>query len=277
MEATNSEATAAPAAPSGALGAPAEPSGGQAINPEAAGTPAAPLPWYERAVPGRWKNEDEAIKGVTASTTEGKRLAAELAAAQERIKPWEAMHGAPKDAEGKPAPYEFALPEGTDLDADFKTEFEAFCHERDWSKSEAETALKRFLPWFLGEEVGKRETSAETMAAIFGAEPEKQEAGRAQLEQWAGRLGLGRDEQAVADWIECGRNPAALRTIARLHAGGSGGTIGRSDGSGSGTYDLSSDSSRQAIMASERFKTDRMYREGYYAALGQAHPKQAGE
>lgn len=199
-----------------------------AATPEAEGE--YEYPWLKETAGGKFKKAADLGKAyedfgavVRMKSTEAKTLKGQVDA-------WAPHHGAPKAEDGTPAPYEFKLPADADLDPTVREALTEIGHELDLAPAAFEKAMEKVLPWFLGAEVGRREATRDNLKALYGDTPEAIDAGVKNLEAWAGRLGLGGDEQAVEDFIECGNHPAAVRTIERLRRALSGSTIGPSAG-----------------------------------------------
>lgn len=228
--------------------------------------------WLKDVFKGKYRTKAELEEGYGTNSREAKEAVKTAKEAQAALDALKVHHGAPKDADGKPLPYEFEIPEGADLDPAVKEAMSDLGHELDLAPAVLNKALAKVLPWFLGDEVGRRERTEQELAALFGGTPEGFKAGITSLEGWAQRCGLGGDEQAVEDWIECGNHPAAVRTLERLRLAHSGGNMGRSTGSaqiGRAEYEALVAKNVKGNLTSE--ETQRMV-----AFLNQANPGEQG-
>jgi hypothetical protein len=183
-------------------------------------------PWWQTVGEGKYKSEEEAVKGfsefgktVREKAAEAKAAAEKAASLEEWKKGVEPMFGAPVGEDGKPAPYELKLPDGVELDPTIRKGWEDFLREKNLSPAVAQEAFDRvILPIETGRELGQREYErARTIEALGGGDEAVASAAATAAFAWAAQA-LGDDEAAIEDLRECGGVGAAINTIARLAA-----------------------------------------------------------
>jgi len=181
-------------------------------------TPAADLPWWEKAVPGKWKTEDDALKGYRESSREAREKADEAKALAEKATGLEAriggLLGAPKGEDGKAVPYTFELPEGVTLDADHPLlgKLNEIGQTLDLAPSVLQPLVAAYLEHEAGTEHGRRENEAARLTKALG-DDEKVAAEVKETFAWASGL-LGED--AIDDLREAGSLAATILTLSRL-------------------------------------------------------------
>lgn len=207
------------------------PADGQA---PADGQPPADLPWWERAVPGKWKTEEDALKGYAESSREARRLADEAKAASEKIADFEKLTqgviGAPVDEDGKPTDYQFKLPEGAEFQPELLGKLTEFARARNLSQDVMQSAINDIvLPWQIGLEMGMREHEKAASQAYFGTGEDDRAFGKALggLRDWAASMLQDLGAEALDDLDMAGNSAAAIKTLDRLRQRISGATIGR--------------------------------------------------
>jgi hypothetical protein len=204
-----------------------------------------PPPWWERVAKGKWKNEDEALKGYAESSKEARakakeaedatKKAAELETQWNGVATW---FGAPKDEAGQDLPYDIKLPEGAELDPAARDGWEKYLRTQNVSNAKAQEVFDSvILPLEAGRELGRREYERERVVeALGGGDKAVAEAAAIEAFGWAAGV-LGDNEAAIEDLRECGAIGAATNTLARLRAAMTGVTMGRSSGGGTGVLD----------------------------------------
>lgn len=154
----------------------------------------APAPWWERVAKGKWKSEDEALKGYAESSKEARakakeaeEAAAKAAAFEERWNGVATLIGAPVDKEGKEAPYAFTLPEGASVMPEAMAAFEAHLRAKNLSQAYGQELLESVaIPYAAGLELGFREAEQAVVIEELGAgNKEVAAALAAEAWQWA--------------------------------------------------------------------------------------------
>lgn len=240
METATETQTPAASVPLFADDAPAAPAAEAAAAP-AAKAEEAPAPWWERAVPGKWKTEEEALKGYSESSKEARRLADEAKQVAEKAKALEEQYGAvaplfgaPVDADGKPVAYDLKVPEGVELDPVLREGAEEFFRKNNFSLAMAQQALDDvLLPMEAGRELGVREYERNRVVEeLGGGDVEVAKKLAEEAFNWAGGY-FANDPKAVEDLQELCSFGAGVLTLHRLREIVAGVAPGRSVGSAS--------------------------------------------
>lgn len=239
----------------------------------------APTPWWERAVPGKWKDEDSAIKGYAESSKEARRLADEFKAASEKAadlegkwKGIESLIGAPVDAEGKPAPYDIKLPEGASVDPVLKGMAENFMREHNLSGDFAQKAFEGiFVNYESAIEHGLRELEKDTWVKALGDGDEAAATARAKDGfAWAARF-FASDPDKLETLRECGNRGAAVNVLAWLKDEitrvGPGRSMGTDD-----AIAFATSSDREKAISDPRYNKDQAYTDSVNLKLNAAFP-----
>lgn len=242
MEATTETAAPSPV-PLFAGDPPAEAAAPESAAPAAeAKADDAPAPWWERAVPGKWKSEEEALKGYSESSKEARRLADEAKSAAEKAKALEEQYGAvaplfgaPVDADGKPVAYDLKVPEGVELDPVLREGAEEFFRKNNFSLGMAQQALDDvILPMEAGRELGAREYErGRVVEELGGGDPAVAKKLAEEAFNWAGQY-FADDPKAVEDLQELASFGAGVLTLHRLREIATGIAPGKSLGGASG-------------------------------------------
>lgn len=197
-------------------------------------------PWWERAVPGKWKSEEEALKGYSESSKEARRLSDEAKSAAEKAKTLEEQYGAvaplfgaPVDADGNPLAYDLKVPEGVELDPVLREGAEDFFRKNNFSLSMAQQALDDvLLPMEAGRELGAREYERlRVVQELGGGDVAVAKKLAEEAFNWAGSQFVD-NPNAVEDLQELCAIAAGVNTLHRLREINAGIAPGKSAGAG---------------------------------------------
>lgn len=215
-----------------------------AAAPEAKADEASPS-WWDRVAKGKWKTEEDAIKGYSESSREARDQKKRADDAEARWKAHEGLVGAPVDAEGKPAPYDFKTPEGVEMMPELLEAAQATFREMNMAPPAAQKIMDLHLAVEAGIEEGRRMVERDFVVQHLGAGDEA--VAKAQINEalaWA-RATLGEDaEELLTGNGGVSSYGKALVVLQKLHAIAKGASMGA--GSGTGRF---GESEYQALVA----------------------------
>lgn len=156
--------------------------GGEATTPEAA-TPDAPATpeanpaegdGYEHEAlkgmfKGKYKTFADIEKGYSESSKQAREFQTAAEKAEERWKAIEPIIGAPVDAEGKPAPYDFKVPEEVTIMPELMDAFQADLREMNLGPAVGQKVLDRYIAVEAGMETARREVERDFVVQTLGA------------------------------------------------------------------------------------------------------------
>lgn len=156
-----------------------------AAAPEAAAVPEAAAPeakgdpdGYEHEAlkglfKGKYKTFADIEKGYSESSKQAREFKTAAEKAEERWKAVEPIIGAPVDAEGKPAPYDFKLPEEVTIIPELMEAFQADLREMNLGPAVGQKVLDRYIAVEAGMEEGRRTVEKDFVVQQLGAGDEK--------------------------------------------------------------------------------------------------------
>lgn len=210
---------------------------------QAAGAPEASTGDYEadwlktfaggkyRTIEAASKGYDEFGKLVQTKAAALKELEAKVGDYEAKVKGTEGILGAPVDSEGKPAPYEFKMPEGVEMDSTLKTAFEEFCRGANLSNAVAQKALEDVvIPWEAGSEVGRREAEKAIVVEALGGDEQIAAKVVADTFEWASSLFGGDKDKIERLQNGLGKYGEAILALADLREALTGVSVGRGTG-----------------------------------------------
>jgi hypothetical protein len=193
------------------------------------------FPWLKEAVGGKYKTTSDFVQGYSESSKQAREFKKAADEASERLKALEGIVGAPKGEDGKPAPYQFALPEGVELMPELMDAFQGDLREMDLSPAVGQRILNRYMEVEAGVEHGRREVEKGFVVKELGAGDESVAVAAVNESlAWARQM-LG-DAPEVEDLLTSPGGVSSygksLVALARLRSAVMGGTMGASSGTG---------------------------------------------
>ncbi len=146
---------------------------------------------------GKYKTLKALIEGteqfgslVNTHSEEAKTAAAKAAELEAKWKGVESIVGAPVDAEGNPAPYEFGWSEEATVDPELSGAFEGWLRKHNLSQGVAQEAAQLLETYAAALALGNQEAELAGVVEDYGGKPEEAKAKLAELQQfWTEKLG----------------------------------------------------------------------------------------
>lgn len=192
-------------------------------------------PWLKDVLGGKYKTKADIEKGYGESSKQAREFKKAADEAEARWKGVEGIVGAPVGEDGKPAPYAFELPDGTELMPELMEAFQADLRELNLAPAVGQRVLNRYLAVEAGIEEGRRTVERDFVVQQIGAGDEgvaKAQVGAA-LEWARGLLGDSPDvEEMLTGNGGISSYGKSLAVLCQLHARQSGVSLGSSSGTG---------------------------------------------
>lgn len=211
----------------------------EASAPEASAKAADPDGYEHEALKslfkGKYKTFADIEKGYSESSKQAREFKTAAEKAEERWKAIEPIIGAPVDAEGKPAPYDFKLPEEVTIVPELMEAFQNDLREMNLGPAVGQKVLDRYIAVEAGMETARRELERDfVVQQLGGGEESVAKAAVGETLAWV-RSVLG-DSPEIEDLLTTpGATSSYGKPLALLHhlrAAMTGAKLGASSGTG---------------------------------------------